>query len=105
MTSSSVGCVLTVECTLQEIILLDPVKRHAPGSGGSALAPGYTANASAEPLVEVRLHEAPGAHVLGLLLDPARFRIRVRLELLSDLLEGERVELLDANERHASQLA
>ena len=52
-------------------------------------------------LVQPTLDVVPSAHVLGLFLQPHHFPgVRVQVDHCVDLLERERVELLEADNRH-----
>src|SRR5579871_4306167 len=80
---------------------LRQVLRHEPGRGrGRRRAPRVAwalrlaAHLPEHPL-EIGLNEAPGPHVLGLLLAPDDLGLLEARQLLQQRLRGERIELLD----------
>src|SRR6266498_1289348 len=100
---SSIGRRETLEGPLDEVLLLELVDRGAPPGGTGALWPSDVAEGDPLPQrrVEASMHELVRAHVLGLLLSPPDgLGVRVARQLLQDLVTRERIELLQANDRH-----
>src|ERR1700722_13197047 len=90
------------QALFEERLELGQMFRHEAGRGrrrrGAPCVAGalrFAPKLSQHPF-KIRLDEAPGAHVLGLLLTPDDFRVLEAQELLQQRLEREGIQLLDA---------
>ena len=89
------------ERVVEQLLLLLLVDLGRAGGRAARLHPGHHAQRVARlpDLVGAMEHELPGAHVLGLLLQPHQvLGVRVALQRGQQLLLGEREQLLDADD-------
>ena len=91
----------------QQVGLLQLVQGGAPDGGARRLGPADMAEPEAlgQAGVEAGMHEGPGSHVLGLLLQPHHFGCApVALEDRCQERDGPGIELVHPHDRHAGRL-
>src|SRR5580704_5068270 len=104
--STTTWCV-SANGTSQQVGLLQLVQGGTPDGGAGRFGSAHVAETQAlrQTGVKSGMHEGPGSHVLGLLLEPHHFgRLSVVLENGGQGRQGPRVELLDPHDGHPGRL-